>query len=120
MCRAAASSFIEGLAEISTTDGTPKRLGKCVSDVQLVFLEFWLDLGTALLAGPLGLVELVFAEVHDAGDLRFCARRDQHQIQSGGLRPGHGGLEADNADLLVVLVDQANLVPTQKTISGSE
>lgn len=23
--------FIEGLAEISTTDGTPKRLGKCVS-----------------------------------------------------------------------------------------
>ena len=59
----------------------------------------------------LGLLESVFAIVHNSANRRFGIRGDFHQIQFGILGHPPGVRQGNNPRLLAVLIDQAHFAP---------
>jgi hypothetical protein len=62
---------------------------------------------SALLLLPLRILEL--AEVHDAAHGRARGRRDLDEVEAGFLGALHRVVGRDDADLLALLVDEADL-----------
>ena len=88
--------------------------------VELHFLE--LDVNLLLFGVPLLAAFLIpeFAKIEDAADRRGGLAGHLHQVQVGGAGAGDRVIKGDDAQLLLVLVDQANLLAQQVAVVGAD
>src|SRR5262245_13072998 len=75
---------------------------------ELDFLDLDDLLMPSCFAGPLLLLVLILAEIHDAADRRACRRRDLDEVEALLLRDGQRLGRRHDAELLPGVVDDAN------------